>query len=78
MPHGISAARWKEVAQAFSLGGFVTAYECDAYLRLSRGTALRAIHSGRLKAQGQPYGRGIRYVVGAAQALAVLRGGVLI
>lgn len=72
MSHGIAQERWQEIALAFKVGGYVTAYECDAYLRLTRGQTKRAVLDGRLAARQQPRGTKIRYVVSAADAEAVL------
>lgn len=72
-PHGIGAARWQEIAQAFRVGGFVTVYEADAFLRLERGTTRRAVLDGRLPARAQPRGNHrMRYLVRADSAEALL------
>lgn len=71
-PHGIGAARWQEIALAFRLGGHVTVYEADAYLRLTRGDTKRAVLAGRLAARQQPRGTRVRYVVSAQDAEALL------
>jgi hypothetical protein len=71
-PHGIGAARWQEIALAFKLGGYVTVYESDAYLRLTRGDTKRAVLAGRLAARPQQRGTKVRYLVLASDAESVL------
>jgi hypothetical protein len=71
-PHGIGAARWQEVAMAFKHGGYVTVYEADAFLRLTRGDTKRAVLAGKLAARPQPRGTKVRYLVIASEAEAVL------
>lgn len=71
-PHGIGAARWQEIALAFKLGGYVTVYEADAFLRLTRGDTKRAVLAGKLAARPQQRGTKVRYLVRASDAEAVL------
>jgi hypothetical protein len=71
-PHGIGAARWKEIALAFELGGYVTVYEADAFLRLTRGDTKRAVLAGKLAARPQQRGTKVRYLVRASEAEAAL------
>jgi hypothetical protein len=71
-PHGIGAARWQEIALAFRHGGYVTVYEADAFLRLTRGDTKRAVLAGKLAARPQQRGTRIRYLVRAIEAEAVL------
>jgi hypothetical protein len=71
-PHGIGAARWQEVALAFQHGGYVTVYEADAFLRLTRGDTKRAVLAGKLAARPQQRGTKVRYLVRASDAEAVL------
>ena len=66
--HGITDVRWAEIAQAFRLGGFVTVYEADAYLRLERGTTKRALLQGALKGRTEVWGRRRRHLVQAQDA----------
>lgn len=75
-PNGIATGRRAEIARAFKLGGYVTVYEADAFLRLERGTTRRAVIDGLLPARAQPRGRKTRYLVSAHAVEAFFSGSV--
>jgi hypothetical protein len=60
-----------KVIQAFKEGGYVTVYEADAFLRLTRGTVKDDALSGRIPYTARPHGKKTKYVVRASDAEAL-------
>lgn len=60
-----------QVVQAFLFGGYVTVYEADAYLRLTRGTCKEDALAGRLAYTTRPFGNKTKYLVRASDAEAL-------
>ena len=70
--HGYDSDHMRRIGLAFEIGGYVTVYEADAFLRLSRGATLIAVQKGLIPSRMTERGKHSRIVVKATDAAAVL------
>ena len=50
-------SKQERVAKAFEIGGYVTAYEADEYMRQKRGTIRGMFFGGQIKGLAETYGK---------------------